>query len=114
MGSIVRCRGCSGGSVCCGSWLLQEVFGLPQGVLLCAPDVKEGRKLLDEIMIGGNFGLYDVRNHVVGESFVRRFFRRWGRKFRMFRFDPLGTLIMPLSRLRLELWMRRIRRKYSV
>lgn len=95
-------------------WVLHEVFGMSEGVLLCAPDVKEGRKLLDEIMIGGNFGHHDVHNHVAGEPFVWRFFRRWGRKFRMFRFDPLGTLIMPLSRLRLELWMRRVRRKYSV
>ena len=38
----------------------------------------------------------------------------WGRKFRMFRFDPLGTLLMPLSRLKLELWMRRVRMKYNV
>ena len=94
--------------------VLQEVFGLPEGVLLCAPDAKEGRKLLDEIMIGGNFGHHDERNHVAGGALVRRFLRRWGRKFRMFRFDPLGTLLMPLSRLKLELWMRRVRRKYNV
>ena len=95
-------------------WVLQEVFGIPEGVLLCAPDAKEGQKLLDEIMIGGNFGHHDERNHVSGESLVRRFLRRWGRKFRMFRFDPLGTLLMPLSRLKLELWMRRVRRMYNV
>lgn len=95
-------------------WVLQDVFGMSESVLLCAPDAKEGRKLLDEIMIGGNFGHHDERNHVAGESLVRRFLRRWGRKFRMFRFDPLGTLLMPLSRLKLELWMRRVRRKYIV
>lgn len=95
-------------------WVLQLVFGMPEGNLICAPDAKEGRKLLDEIMIGGNFGHYDKRNHVKGETFVRRFLRRWGRKFRMFRFDALGTLIMPLSRLQLEFWMRRVRRKYNV
>lgn len=95
-------------------WVLQDVFGMSESVLLCAPDAKEGRKLLDEIMIGGNFGHHDERNHVAGESLVRRLLRRWGRKFRMFRFDPLGTLLMPLSRLKLELWMRRVRRKYNV
>ena len=95
-------------------WVLQLVFGMPEGNLICAPDAKEGRKLLDEIMIGGNFGHHDKRNYVKGETFVRRFLRRWGRKFRMFRFDALGTLIMPLSRLQLEFWMRRVRRKYNV
>ena len=100
--------------VAAAQWVLQEVLGMSESVLLCAPDAKEGRKLLDEIMIGGNFGHHDERNHVAGESLVRRFLRRWGRKFRMFRFDPLGTLLMPLSRLKLELWMRRVRRKYNV
>lgn len=95
-------------------WVLQKVFGMTEDVLLSEPDEKEGRKFLDEIMIGGNFGHHDERNQVVGESFVRRFLRRWGRKFRMFRFDPLGTLIMPLSRLKLEFWMRSVRRKYNV
>lgn len=82
--------------------------------LLCTPDECEGRKLLDEIMIGGNFGHHDERNHVEGESFFGRFFRRWGRKFRMFRFDPLGTLLMPFSRIKLEIWMRKVRRRYGV
>lgn len=95
-------------------WVLHEVFGMSEGVLLCSPDEKEGRKLLNEIMIGGNFGHHDERNHVAGESFIHRFLRRWGRKFRMFRFNPLGTLIMPLTRLKLEFWMRSIRRKYNV
>lgn len=94
-------------------WVLCEMFGMSESVLLYPPDAKEGRKLLDEIIIGGNFGYYDKRNHVKEMLSVRRFFRRWGRKFRMFRFDPLGTLIMPFSRLQLELWMRHIRRKYN-
>lgn len=95
-------------------WVLMHVFQMPMGQLLCEPDEKEGRKLLDEIIIGGNFGHHNERNHISGESMIHRFFRRWGRMFRMFRFDPLGTLIMPFSRLKLELWMRRVRRKYKV
>lgn len=46
--------------------------------LLCAPDAKEGRKLLVEFMIGGSFSHNDERNHVAGESFVRRFLRKGG------------------------------------
>lgn len=95
-------------------WVLKDVFMMPSGQLLCEPDAKEGQKLLDEIMIGGNFGQHDKRNHVKGETFIQRFFRRWGRMFRMFRFDPLGTILMPFMRLKLELWMRKVRRKYNV
>lgn len=95
-------------------WVLGEVFQMHREQMLCEPDADEGQKLLDEIMIGGNFGHHDERNHVEGESFFGRFFRRWGRKFRMFRFDPLGTLLMPFSRIKLEIWMRKVRRLYNV
>lgn len=97
-------------------WVLKAVFAgnANDNWLLCTPDECEGRKLLDEIMIGGNFGHHDERNHVEGESFFGRFFRRWGRKFRMFRFDPLGTLLMPYSRIKLEIWIRKVRRKHGV
>ena len=30
--------------------------------MICAPNEKEGRKLLEEIMKGGNFGQYDTRD----------------------------------------------------
>lgn len=95
-------------------WVLGEVFQLPRELMLCEPDADEGQQLLDEIMIGGNFGHHDERNHVEGESFFGRFFRRWGRKFRMFRFDPLGTILMPFSRIKLEIRMRKVRKQYKV
>ena len=95
-------------------YIVHEVFGLSEDALLCAPDTKEGQLLLREIEIGGNFGQYDKRNNVKEESFVHRALRRFERRWRMVRFDPLGTIIMPFSRLRLEIWMRRVRRKYGV
>lgn len=95
-------------------WVLMEVFKMSEEQCICSADEKEGRLLLNEIMTGGNFGHFDERNHVVGETFMQRFFRRWGRRFRMFRFDPLGTLLMPFTRLELEIWMRKVRKQYGV
>lgn len=95
-------------------YVLYVVFGLETDTLLCTPDLKEGQLLLREIEIGGNFGQYDKRNNVKEESFVHRALRRFERRWRMVRFDPLGTIIMPFSRLSLEIWMRCVRRKYSV
>ena len=95
-------------------YIVHEVFGLSEDAFLCAPDMKEGLLLLRDIEIGGNFGQYDKRNNVKDESFVHKALRRFERRWRMVRFDPFGTIIMPFSRLRLEIWMRRVRRKYGV
>ena len=42
-------------------WVLHEVFAMPTHYYICEPNEKEGRKLLAEIIQGGNFGQYDER-----------------------------------------------------
>lgn len=43
-------------------YVLHEAFAMPTHYYICEPDKKEGRKLLAEIMRGGNFGQYDTRD----------------------------------------------------
>lgn len=43
-------------------YVLHEVFAMPIHYYICKPNEKEGRKLLAEIMQGGNFGQYDTRD----------------------------------------------------
>ena len=43
-------------------YVLQEVFAMPALCYICEPNEKEGKKLLEEIMKGGNFGQYDTRD----------------------------------------------------
>ena len=95
-------------------YVLYAVFGLETDTLLCTPDLKEGRLLMKEIETGGNFGQYDKRNIVKDETFAHRALRRLSRRWRMVRFDPLGTVLMPFNRMRLQIWMRSARRKYGV
>ena len=44
-------------------YVLQKVFQLDDGYLMCQPLQKDGQFLFNEIMRAGNFGQYDERNH---------------------------------------------------
>lgn len=52
-------------------WMMKEVCGMRETDLLCEPNDKEGRFLLSEIMVGGNFG----QTRQDGKD--RNTFRRW-------------------------------------
>ena len=42
-------------------YVMREVFAMPEEWMLYKPNEKKGKKLLEEIMIGGNFGKFDER-----------------------------------------------------
>jgi hypothetical protein len=42
-------------------WVMHEVLGMPREWMLWEPDEKEGRYILEQVMMGGNFGHHDER-----------------------------------------------------
>ena len=53
-------------------WVMKELFHMEDDYLLCAPNEKEGKFLLNEIMQTGNFGQYDERLKPIGDSKIVR------------------------------------------
>ena len=89
-------------------WVLQEVFGMPDRYLLTSPDAKEGRFLLDEIMLAGNFGKYDERmQRVEGEGTFRWGLRKVLRNFRFVRSYPSEVLWSPIFKVWHLFWRKK-------
>ena len=84
-------------------YVLREVMGLDEKRMICAPDERRGRLLLEEIMAGGNFGHYDTRNHF-GQGTLWHNIQRFRRDWRMLRFYPSEALSEPLFRACHFLW----------
>ena len=84
-------------------YVLREVMGLDEKRMICAPDERRGRLLLEEIMAGGNFGHYDERNHF-GQGALWHNIQRFRRDRRMLRFYPSEALSEPLFRACHFLW----------
>ena len=86
-------------------WVLQEVYAMDNRFLLVAPNEREGRFLLDEIMLAGNFGQYDERlQHERGESALHWGWRKVKRNFRFVRSYPSEVLWSPLFKLWHYFW----------
>lgn len=73
------------------------VLGIDKEMMLCEPDEKEGRFLLEEVMRGGNFGHYDERNrfYSANDRFRRGLFTL-RRNLRYLRHYPSEVLWKPL------------------
>jgi len=88
---------------CAIMYVLHEVFSLPEDEMIVPMDRKEGRFLLDEIMIAGNFGHYDDRiaKH---ETSIQRALRKLRRNFRFVRSYPEEVVCEPFFRVYHYLW----------
>lgn len=77
--------------------VLKDVLSLDESLMLCAPDVKQGEFLLEEIMISGNFGRYDKRNtHDANETRIMHAKRKMTRSMRYLAFYPGEVLSIPI------------------
>lgn len=89
-------------------WVLSEVFGMEPIHLLTAPNERDGRFLLDEIMLAGNLGQHDKRiSHRNNESDFVRGMRKVKRNFRFLFSYPSEVLWSPWFKLWHYFWRRR-------
>lgn len=89
-------------------YMMQEVFGLESKYLICAPSVKEGKFLLDEIMRAGNFGKYDERIvRKQNESHLHKYIRKIKRNSRFIKSYPNEVLWNPIFRLWQYCWRKK-------
>lgn len=89
-------------------WVLQEVFGIEKQYLLTSVNEKEGRFLLNEILMAGNFGWYDEHLQQKLQSSVLSFkIHRALRVFRFLRSYPSEVLWSPLFKVWHLIWRMR-------
>ena len=89
-------------------YVLQTVFAMPDEYLICKPDEKEGKFLLNEIIQAGNFGKYDKRIKRVEGSYLKvqcnHAFEKWKHNIRLITHYPEEVLWEPLFRLYHFVW----------
>ena len=92
-------------------WILQEIFGMDSRYLLVPPIEKEGRFLLQEIMMSGNLGLHDQRlSRKSSDSDLTYGLRKVKRNFRFVTSYPSEVLWSPIFKVWHYLWRKRINR----
>lgn len=99
-------------------WVLKAVFAMPDVYFLCPPNEIEGKFLLNEIMLAGNFGKYDSRIARGSKSFMglkvsasfAHAIQKTKHNLRLFTHYPEEVLWEPVFRVyhwlwrKLELW----------
>ena len=80
-------------------------FGLEEEYFLCPRDPKLGRKLMEETLRGGNFGVKDKRNYqTMNESRLHRYFRKSSRVLSYLSQYPREVAWAPYARLQHYFW----------
>ena len=85
-------------------WVLGHVFGLPEEKMPWSPCEKDGRFLLKEIMLSGNFGKQDKRQKGLYDNKWNSFWMVHIKTFRLWRLDHWAWLWSPIWRIRGFLW----------
>ena len=85
-------------------WVLKVYFGLEEQYLLLEPDEKEGRFLMQEVMLTGNMGHSDTRNWGSMKSPLSRFFFNLKRDLYLVRHCPHEALWQPFFSIWLYAW----------
>ena len=86
-------------------WVLHEVFAMPALCYIYEPNEKEGKKLLEEIMKGGNFGQYDERGkEFKNGGMIKHGLWKLKRVMRLVRSYPEEALWEPVFRVYHLIW----------
>lgn len=90
-------------------YVLRELLGMPEKYLLCEPSEKDGKFLMDEILMSGNFGHGDPRMEDVAQggymkSRVSQAWRRFKRNMRFLSSYPGEVIWEPVVRVQHFAW----------
>lgn len=90
----------------CGAlmWVLGELFGLEESLMLVPPREREGSHLLEEILLAGNFGISDTRFHHYANGTLGAFWTRTRRNISFIHDYPSEALWTPLWKIGHYLW----------
>ena len=88
-------------------WIMKEILGLEEKYLICNPNEKAGRFLLEEIIQSGNFGKFDKRlkkdRHRTKTDLMMSWIKH---NFRLINYYPTDVLWTPIGILKISLWKR--------
>lgn len=85
-------------------WVLREVFGLEEKYFVVEPNEKEGRFILNEILLTGNMGHSDQRSWGSKESALSRFLFSLKRDYYMAKHYPHEAMWQPIFSVWLYFW----------
>lgn len=93
-------------------YVLHEVLGLPEEKMIAPMGEKRGKKLLAEILNGGNFGQHFTKyGHFTQQGMAKKYFLKIWRNMHFVRFYPAEALSEPIFRTWHFFWRLKHRRQ---